>query len=203
MYPSSISRRWKLLVLECGQRGLKPEPYVMFKVSAFVRVWEVCECVCGSRGFLDAHSPPGVLCHACKWRRFIPCGFQKHQQNTQQRHSEKAQADPPCMLMSVTLTCFCGFYRQLHTTMSRITTLKAPEHWPIVQPQCYVGRTQSLPLSLHLCLHISTTENNCFCPKPVFHTLYCSSYILMGKFAFHLWFCWHIFYWIIVFNHVK
>lgn len=42
--------------------------------------------------------------------------------------SEKAQADPPCMLLSVTLTCFCGFYRQLHTNVSRIATLKAPEH---------------------------------------------------------------------------
>lgn len=42
------------------------------------------------------------------------------------KHSAKAQwdsaADPPCVLLAVTPTCFCGFYRQLQTTVSRMAT---------------------------------------------------------------------------------
>ncbi|XP_054892894.1 transcription regulator protein BACH2-like [Poeciliopsis prolifica] len=41
----------------------------------------------------------------------------KHSQN---RNSEKAEGDPTCLLLAVTRTCFCGFYRQLHTVRSRI-----------------------------------------------------------------------------------
>lgn len=65
---------------------------------------------------LQTHPPPP------------PPPYTNTQRNTQHRHSEKAQADPPCALLPVTRTCFCGFYRQLHTNMSRIATLSASEH---------------------------------------------------------------------------
>lgn len=42
------------------------------------------------------------------------------------KHSAKAQwdsaADPSCVLWAVTPTCFCEFYRQLQTTVSRMAT---------------------------------------------------------------------------------
>lgn len=54
------------------------------------------------------------------------------QWNPKYSSSEKAQTDPPCRLLSVTRTCFCEFYRQLHTAVSRIATLKARGHWAFV-----------------------------------------------------------------------
>lgn len=109
--------------------------------------------------------PPWMVHHGFKWRCCsVSWGFQKYTvtdthpppppppyTNTQRRHSEKAQADPPCVLLLVTHTCFCGFYRQLHTNMSRIATLSDSEHCLFVRPQQCVGRIFShTPHCVHL-----------------------------------------------------
>lgn len=55
------------------------------------------------------------------------------------KHSVKARrdsaADPPCALLAVTLTCFCGFYRQLQTTLSHIATTTSMN----TDPLCHHG----------------------------------------------------------------
>lgn len=101
------------------------------------------------------------------------------QPNTKYRHTEKAQADPPCMLLPVTRTCFCEFYRQLHTTVSRIATLKAPEHWLFVQIQQCVGRT-FCHTPHHICSYLSVCVLFYFICFVKYLNVYCWVYISGG-----------------------